>query len=969
MWLSAATQILAQTPVVVKAGLGGANLISTPTGLYFQSGGLLYKTDGTSESTVTVKNSAGKAVQVVSPFYYSSTSSPAFVNGRLYIEAFNSGASTIVYIDASGVAKPVNAAYSGRIDRLINLNDRLYFLTYNNGPTGELWQTTEDGAQATLIGSYPSGTLTQFNGQFYYLAPKVSSDFAETNNNLTLWRIPLPSSVAVAVTDVPLSSNSGQQLLIAGNGSLYIGGTLSAFPYRGVALYQSDGTAGGTIPLSLPVAVTNNTSYFSTRILDGQLYFDTYITKFYSGGPYRVNKANRSLENARDVYGPLPVGVGTTANFINYKGLFYFSAYNTTLGRELWRSDGTLVKDIQTGVGDSDPQNFFIYNGSLYFTASGYFIGRELYRTDGTEAGTQLVADLVPGPGDSSPDNLTIYNNELYFTAASNLYKLPNNVVTPPTSPTTTTGLTLSPPTYDCNSGQLTYSATGGNGQPIEYRIAGVRDWAASNSFSVPTAFRTGTTLNLDARQSGTVIGIAFNPGVQCAAVANPDLGPLIDLYNSTDGANWINKTNWLTGTSPCNWYGVTCDGNGRVTELRYSQNNLNGTLPASLGNLSELKTLLIFNEPNLAGTLPASLGNLNKLQLLEIEYTKITGEIPASLGNLAQLRSLFLAVNKLTGPLPASLGNLPQLQNLYLFVNQLTGCIPGTFAALCGKDVRLYSNAGLSGSEDFGSFCKTGAGGCSPGSLVLTLPSYDCNSGQLLLNTAGGNNTTVEYRIAGLGDWTTSNAFTVPAYQRTGTSFTLQARQSGQVIAAPFTAVCQASPVTASGLYLATPTFDCTTGNLTLFISGGNGQPIEYRVAGLRDWATGNSFTVPAYQRNGTAFTLQARQSGQVTSLPFTANCPANARISAEPTGVFSVVVYPNPVGEQFSVGVSGAVGQTVRYRLSNLQGQTVLEQRGTAQTDQHTETIKLPTPAAGLYLLQVSTDTRSLTIKVLKP
>jgi len=36
----------------------------------------------------------------------------------------------------------------------------------------------------------------------------------------------------------------------------------------------------------------------------------------------------------------------------------------------------------------------------------------------------------------------------------------------------------------------------------------------------------------------------------------------LMDLYNSTNGPNWANKTNWLgaAGTE-CAWYGVTCDG------------------------------------------------------------------------------------------------------------------------------------------------------------------------------------------------------------------------------------------------------------------------------------------------------------------------------------------------------------------------------------------------------------------------
>ena len=30
----------------------------------------------------------------------------------------------------------------------------------------------------------------------------------------------------------------------------------------------------------------------------------------------------------------------------------------------------------------------------------------------------------------------------------------------------------------------------------------------------------------------------------------------LVALYNSTDGDNWNNKTNWLTSTTPASWNG-----------------------------------------------------------------------------------------------------------------------------------------------------------------------------------------------------------------------------------------------------------------------------------------------------------------------------------------------------------------------------------------------------------------------------
>ena len=71
-----------------------------------------------------------------------------------------------------------------------------------------------------------------------------------------------------------------------------------------------------------------------------------------------------------------------------YKSNVFFVA-STSLGKELWQSDGTesgtnLVRDIYSGSGDSWPQNLFYYKEWLYFTAdSGNNKGRELWKTDG----------------------------------------------------------------------------------------------------------------------------------------------------------------------------------------------------------------------------------------------------------------------------------------------------------------------------------------------------------------------------------------------------------------------------------------------------------------------------------------------------------------------------------------------------------------------------------------------------------
>ena len=50
----------------------------------------------------------------------------------------------------------------------------------------------------------------------------------------------------------------------------------------------------------------------------------------------------------------------------------------------------------------------------------------------------------------------------------------------------------------------------------------------------------------------------------------------LTDLYHSTNGNDWFNKTNWLnTSVSYCFWFGILCDNDKNVISILLSQNNL----------------------------------------------------------------------------------------------------------------------------------------------------------------------------------------------------------------------------------------------------------------------------------------------------------------------------------------------------------------------------------------------------------
>lgn len=329
----------------------------------------------------------------------------------------------------------------------------------------------------------------------------------------------------------------------------------------------------------------------------------------------------------------------------------------------------------------------------------------------------------------------------------------------------------------------------------------------------------------------------------------------LVEFYHATGGPNWTNRTNWLVPGQPIStWQGITTNSNGCVTAIKLPNNNLINQIPSALGGLTELVELIIHTNAHLTGVIPDELGLLSNLTRMNISQCSLMNTIPATFGQLSNLRELYLnenqldsmpdaitqlsnlvvlnlsrnkldqalpqtvngwtslqrcffnnnllrgnipsefselqqlrllnlSINRLTGAIPETLANMPAIDSLYLNNNMLSGCIPRSFLTFCGEISQLFlaTNPELSNPSWF-NFCNFQAGICGECDVTNT---NDTGPGSLRNAILCANNNigpdTIRFNIAGAGphiifindrfpilsdDYTVIDATTQPGWQ-----------------------------------------------------------------------------------------------------------------------------------------------------------------------------------------------------------
>mmetsp|Transcript_22115 Transcript_22115/g.33425 ORF Transcript_22115/g.33425 Transcript_22115/m.33425 type:complete len:328 (-) Transcript_22115:119-1102(-) len=165
-------------------------------------------------------------------------------------------------------------------------------------------------------------------------------------------------------------------------------------------------------------------------------------------------------------------------------------------------------------------------------------------------------------------------------------------------------------------------------------------------------------------------------------------------LYFATQGdTKWKVKTNWLSGTAECDWYGVECV-LGKVNGLDLGFNDLFGLLPRELSLLQKLEEVDLHGN-DLQGVVPHSvLAAWKNCKILRLHMNGFFGALPTEIGLMTSLEELYLFGNYFEGAVPAEVANLKKLKILDLYANAFGGNVPSQIGSLQNlKELDLHDN------------------------------------------------------------------------------------------------------------------------------------------------------------------------------------------------------------------------------------------------------------------------------------
>ncbi len=388
--------------------------------LYFSDNSQLWQSDGTSAGTAlavpsSIVSRPGGLTNVGGTLFFRGTSS---ATGYELWKTDGTSSGTVLVADLTP------GSLGSMFDSLTAIGNVLFFNLSTAANGTELWRSDGTSAGTALVADIgPGGIssdprfLTNVNGILYFAATDVT-------RGSELWKSDGTSSGTRIVRDIAAgSAGSSISNLFNHNGTLFFSANDS---FVGTELFKSDGTSSGTV-LVRDIATSGSSLPTGFATANGKLYFAATANGL-GQELYTTDGTSTGTVLVRDTFAGSSSGVlvSATQRPLGVGNLVLFTGNDGLNGRNLWKSDGTLVGTslVQRSNPATDninitSGNFLTIDGITYFAADNSVYGRELWKTDGTSAGTQMVADLMPGNASSNPSNFAAVGNRLFFAAVS----------------------------------------------------------------------------------------------------------------------------------------------------------------------------------------------------------------------------------------------------------------------------------------------------------------------------------------------------------------------------------------------------------------------------------------------------------------------------------------------------------------------------------------------------------------------
>lgn len=353
------------------------------------------------------------------------STSAMVVNGKLYFQGINSASNTEIWVtDGTSAGTTLVFDYPG------TGVGPSFAAVYNGGTSSRIYFTANRGAASGNYGIEPHMLTVSNPGD---CTATYGADFTTTTNG---------DGCIGMISDMNPSGNSSTSFYGANASGVFFSssGPPSAYYY-----WNSTPTIPSIYSSTIPASSGSNA-------LSRGLIFLTFSAAPPPavGGVRELWFSDGTSAQVLKEINATAGSVGTNNSAVSSARLGenrFFTAWREDLGIELWRTNGTsegtiLVKDINSGAANASPNGFAVLDGVLFFSAQDSTYGRELWAYDpnatdcsrfdptttfATSCDTNnpailpgkigIVKNINAAANSGSPANISLVGSKLYFMA------------------------------------------------------------------------------------------------------------------------------------------------------------------------------------------------------------------------------------------------------------------------------------------------------------------------------------------------------------------------------------------------------------------------------------------------------------------------------------------------------------------------------------------------------------------------